>query len=508
MTCRRLEQNWRPAPVLHRWSCAECRKARDADAAVQLALACTMAEPVPMVGLHRVLQSLGLSASEDRIREHAGLRPGKGLVRVIVLVVLLAVAGRGWLWWLDLDPNIPVPNPKMPVPNAFDYFRRAGDMLDTNARPGGAMGGPSMSASSTRTGDALKDGASLREKELALRRNASALRTLRQGFAYEYREPPARSFDHLFPYLATYRQLARLLSVEASVYESKGDLRRANSANLDAIELGTKIQQGSVLIGKLVGRACEAMGRQGLWHRLDRMGESEAREAALRLESLNARRVPIADTLTEEKYATLAGLQMFFRDPRWRWSARRAFGFDNDRYGEWGSFFATLPHSKRAIVARYLAAMDWFTASARLYPRQPLTEPTVVASDPVNAVLMPSFGNAIVKDVTDDAMNRLLVAALGVQAYRSAHGRPPRTLEEVRKAGYIRNVPTDPFDPRIRQVPLRYLVRNGKPLLYSIGPDRVHNDGAPIVRRSANGRELYAVEADSVGDIVAGFNGP
>jgi len=390
----------------------------------------------------------------------------------------------------------------MPSPNAFASFRAAGEALRREEATA-ELTNPKSSRPTIVP-------PTPRDRELLVAQNAEALRLLRQGFAYEYREPPARSFDHLFPHYAKDRSLARLLALEAAVYEEKGQIERANSSDLDAIELGIEIQRGSTLIGKLVGIACEAIGRAGLWNRLDRMGESEAREAALRLESLNRMRTPMAETLTEEKYATVAGLMEMMRRPHWRWAWIQQ---QNDPEGQlhslaeaWTFYLKTLPYSKKAIVNRYLERMDRLIRETAQYPVTVPSEddPHKEHLDPINQILAPVFSAAILKDTRDDASSRLLACALAVRAYRLAHGRLPTSLTQVLQAGCLRAVPTDPFDPQRRSV--RYLLMSGQPVIYSIGPDRTDNGGVPITNPDATEGMRHSVEPQSVGDIVAGVN--
>jgi type II secretory pathway pseudopilin PulG len=502
MSCKRLTETYKPAPLLHRALCPECRHAWDADARVQLTFECIAAEPVPEAGLMRTLNALSLEASGDaeimERKRRSTRRWSRGIAAAIGALVLAAV---GWLWWIDLDPNVKVPNPTMPSPNAFTSFRAAGEALRREEAIAELTDHKSNRPTSIPP--------TPRDREVLVAQNAEALRLLRQGFVYEYREPPARSFNHLYPHYAKDRSLARLLALEAAVYEEKGQIERANSSDLDAIDLGIEMQRGSTLIGKLVGIACEAIGRAGLWNRLDRMGESEAREAALRLESLNSLRTSMADTLTEEKYATVAGLMEMMRRPHWRWAVIQ----QNDPEGHlhslpeaWEFYLMMLPHSKHAIVNRYLELMDRLIRATSQYPVLVPPEDDITREhlDPINQMLAATFSAAISKDASDDAANRLLACALAVRAYRVDHGRLPTSLQQVAQAGCLRRIPTDPFDPQGRSV--RYLTRYGQPVIYSVGPDRTDNGGVPITNPEAEEGMRHSVQPKSLGDIVAGVN--
>lgn len=73
------------------------------------------------------------------------------------------------------------------------------------------------------------------------------------------------------------------------------------------------------------------------------------------------------------------------------------------------------------------------------------------------------------------AGQRLLVAALAVRAWTAEHGAPPESLRQL-CPGLLSGVPRDPFDEQ----PLRYRLVDGRPRLWSIGPDNRDDGGRPI----------------------------
>jgi len=70
------------------------------------------------------------------------------------------------------------------------------------------------------------------------------------------------------------------------------------------------------------------------------------------------------------------------------------------------------------------------------------------------------------------AKNRIAAAAIAVERYRRPHGRLPEKLEDL-VPDFLPEVPEDPFDGK----QLRYVVRNGELLIYSIGRNRIDNGG-------------------------------
>lgn len=105
-----------------------------------------------------------------------------------LIVVVLGIAA--WVWWRGTNtvPVITIPTPKMPVPNARGYYVAAGKALrDVNE-----IGFAIEKAKPSYHVNSLDRFYPLAEKDALLKDNAQVLKTLRQGFAYEYRVPPIR----------------------------------------------------------------------------------------------------------------------------------------------------------------------------------------------------------------------------------------------------------------------------------------------------------------------------
>lgn len=70
---------------------------------------------------------------------------------------------------------------------------------------------------------------------------------------------------------------------------------------------------------------------------------------------------------------------------------------------------------------------------------------------------------------------RLLAAELALRAYRCGQGQGPRNLLQL-VPKYLPHLPTDPFSDK----PLVYRPNGTNWMLYSLGPDRVDDDGKPV----------------------------
>jgi len=415
----------------------------------------------------------------------------------LLFALLLAL-----LWYARMaDPVVKLPVAPVPRPNAFDVYLRATKQLVREKDIGDAVA------------YAPKRRLSVAEKTALLRANAPALATWRQGLTLPYREPAPvpRSVDILFPHYAKFRALARLSVLEGRIRAARGDSDGALYAHLDAVQFGQQIPRGAVLIGRLVGIACQAVGRRPVWEMTPRLNAKTARSGARRMETILTQNVGLDETLTEEKYFGQAALLEMFREPE----RLAALGEAADEMGDSeahdgraegallrGMFFV---YGKQNILNNYTQFMNRFIAQARRpYAEHPGLPP--LPFDPVSRIPLPAFEETHLKHVASgETQNALLTAALAVQAYRAEHGGAALPSLSTLVPAYLKAVPTDPF-AATAGTPLRYRVAKNAPVLYSVGPDGKDDGGTPINDPAATGNKRRAVTKTSRGDVVAGVN--
>lgn len=254
-------------------------------------------------------------------------------------LAILVLVGLLWAHNLNENPVVHVPTPVMPSPNAFDDYVAAGNSLRDEEKISLAITQRPGAMASLRS----KHIYSPAEKATLVAENNSALTRLRRGFSSPYLSPPARSIRDKFPYYSHERDLARLLYLQAQVRQSQGNWGGAADSSLDAIRLGEDVPHGSVMIGALVGIACQAIGRRPLWRDVDHLSASEARAAARRLEAIQAQRVPFADTMQEEEWFGQSVIIEIFRRPHWR-----------SDFSDWGGEDDSAKDSKTVTVNQYM----------------------------------------------------------------------------------------------------------------------------------------------------------
>lgn len=432
--------------------------------------------PLPENGIESALAAVqgvqgGMPFSVELTRKKNKLLSPKYMRVYKIATLCLIITGVGFYHEMEADPAVNIPTPVMPKPNAYDYFREGGSMA---------------SALKKESKDASDMDADLRETPLhppkfsPLERVATlaqfepALTRMRQGFQFPFQNPPVRSASQLLPEFADFRNLARILTLEADVCEDQADWNGAISSRLDSLYLGREVPKGGSLIAGLVGVAIQAIGRANAQPIIENLSAGEARNAVKRMESILADQTPYAQILREEKWAMQASLAEIFRMPRWRSEALKSLTGG----GVTGSPLDSLRLlfiNKRASMKNLSNYMDALITEAEL-PYQKGREAPPVPNDAICQIFCPAFEQAGFRFVQNQVENRFTLTALALQAYRAERKKYPESLARLVKEGYLSELPKDPFN--LNQ-PLKYLNKGGAYLLYSVGPDGKDDNGKP-----------------------------
>jgi hypothetical protein len=262
------------------------------------------------------------------------------------------------------------------------------------------------------------------------------------------------------------------------------------------MQMGNEMPRGGALIAKLVGIACEAIGRKALWDLVERLDAGQARAAVRRLERLNVARLPFPQTLEEERLCGVAGT----REAMTEAAAERP-----ETSGEGGTA-VPIP----AIEAT-VSAYDTYMRALIEAMSHPYAEKRPLPMLPDGNVPLPNIGilaQARAKDEDVKMQNALLTVALALRAYKVEHGDYPSTLGELMTDKCLTRVPVDPFTI---SRPVRYRrLSVERYLLYSVGPDGIDDRGAPLQRKeeATSQRPLTFTEEGMTGDFVVGVNTP
>jgi hypothetical protein len=395
----------------------------------------------------------------------------------LALGAVLTAAGSAYLRLAAQVPEYTPPPVELPSPNAYDDYVEATRVLSQTSRLQPKYDGTMTLAE-------------LRELAADSR---PALQRLRQGFRHDYLTPPVYSFSAQFPELSRYRELARRLAAEGELARREGRLEGAADAYLDGLRVGTDVPRGGPLIHGLVGVAIQGIVLKPLEESVERLDARTAARTARRMAELDAAAPRVADSVAAERDFAAAGLVEMFAASRGSWKELTellqggaggpgSFSLDAVAHGAW---FAVTP--KGQMLDNYLSYMDQVTARAGR-PYYDAGPPLRVPKDPVSQFVLPVFEGTVFRWSVRDAQWRIIQTRLAARAYQLDYGRPPASLEAL-VPKYLPAVPQDPFAPQ----PLVYRVQDGKPLVYSVGPDGADDGGTDLGSR---------VEANSTGDIV------
>lgn len=403
-------------------------------------------------------------------------------------VFAIGLLGAVWGWFaFTAMPVVNFPKITLPQPNAFDTFQQAAAVRVS------APGGLSKQLFPSYDVNEPVPPFPTARAQVWLKQNKTTLQLLRQGLKQQYHEPPVRSMWGSPPYYGGFRELARILSTESTTRGHLGDWKGAADSALDAVRFGYQLPHGAPLLGALVGYAVQGIGRSALEMKLPHFDAVTCRQAARRLEALQAKRVPFAETMTEEKWYVQASMLQMMKVPG-GWAFQASGGGSNKK-----AIFRL--SSRRRMMTELITYIDALITSAK-QPYATAVTPPAPDNFLVDSIAY-GYGRARWNDARCETRNALLMLALALRAYQLEHGAYPNTLSQL-TPDYLKTVPADPFGSGEA---LRYKKQGSTYLLWSIGPDKKDDGGKPIRDTKPRKESMRRfMQPDSKGDFVFGVN--
>ncbi len=391
------------------------------------------------------------------------------------------VFGFFYLGALNVMPDLEIPRPEMPSPNAYDTMIEAVAAI------------PDSDKLRKVSREEVLDPAAVRS---VLEDNEDALRIVRAGLRQQYRCPPARSFSAPHHHFAI-RSLVSLLLLESKAKVHDGDMGGAMDAYLDAIHVAFDSQRGGLLFDQLYGDFLQRIAHNAVWDTIRDLDAETARQAAVRLEGLMEGRVPFHELVQEEKWATLASYLDLFEDPDWHdfviQDVASVKGLESVRLKA-----RLILMSKRKALRDCAEFFDeWLEAAKQPYTSR--TNPPEPPTDALNELVL-EFVRIEARSFSfthSEVQNGLLLTTLALRAFRMDNGSYPDSLYDL-VPRYLTKLPADSFGI---SGPLRYKLNGEEYVLYSVGPDGVDDGGRPTGRLG----RMVVVEGET-GDIVAGIH--
>ena len=227
------------------------------------------------------------------------LLTGLGVLLAIAVVALLAVV-------LGLPSN----RQRLPNPNGYDEFVKAGQqVIDSPGRY------PDLDH---------------KELEALVSDNAEALRLLRVGLDEKCLMPvdsALSNMNELMSQMSGMKSLAQLLAAEGRLHEMDNQPVEAARSYTDAMRLGNEMSRGGLLITRLVGVACEAIGCQRLAKVLPRLSREESCIVMADLQAIDTTHVTWAEVIQAERSCTRYHIMHNLNPVEWAvgwWNTRQS----------------------------------------------------------------------------------------------------------------------------------------------------------------------------------------
>jgi hypothetical protein len=283
----------------------------------------------------------------------------RNLLLALVVVCVLATLAA-----LVFTASRQPARPPLPNPNGYDDFVKAGEAMRGKVADFQALDRGSLS-------DLVST-------------NAESLRLLRLGLTRQCVMPMSLALTNAAGWvtqLAAMKGLVQLLAAEGRLREMEDQPARAARSYVDAMRLGNEMSRGGVLITRLIGIACEAIGCRALANFVPRLGREDARVVLAELERVDAGRVPWAEVRQNERYYCF--------------------------------------HQNAGHFNPILGAVGWWQTCG-----------IMDGAETKHRMIM--------------ARERLLSAELALRCYQSEQGHPPVRLDDL-VTNYLSRVPQDPF---------------------------------------------------------------
>jgi len=292
-----------------------------------------------------------------------------------------------------------------------------------------------------------------------------------------------------FPYYATMREAARMLSVRAEVLAADGDLDGAVASCATGLRMAEHAKMAPILIGQLVAYAIQGIEMTALERALSKETPSPAAARKL-FDQLAAtdQMTPFARSMQGERACGLWDFG-FVRSGPLRKVAELVWQVP--------PHLSSTPRQVVAValyrtVGRPFLNLDeltylrmWEKHSHAVQLPWPQSEEESKAIDVaishlptyrsfLTKMVLPVFSRDIESRDTTTAQLRAAQIALALKAYRAERGRYPGSLGELQDAGW--KLPTDPFGGK----PYRYRREREGFVVWSIGPDMDDDGGRPL----------------------------
>jgi hypothetical protein len=396
-------------------------------------------------------------------------------VSLAASLLLLATGTTGYWRYVNLVPSSRLSLPPMPRPNGYDLATQAMYRAQHAALP------PHWPAG-TRA-----------QLEAPVRELRAALDGVRAAFHLEWRHPPA--FTSPEESVEIHRSGLCIDAVQGFLAEArlsrlKHEPDAALASSLDVMELAAHYSWGGDREARPDALAWHRLGFREAASLVPLASRDALARALRRVRRIRSVWPPLAETIETWRAVDLARTADEFRglaaQPAHRQFVEISRGLPNQTLGATLRLLLTPRQTVLLNRDRYYRQLVAETRKpVRRRRRIPYPMDVWNAGRSAAALGLQDLQGRLERPLTDFA---LLEVALAVHLYRADHGAYPGRLAEI-PVQWLPKVPLD-----LWQQPIAYRLIDGRPLIYSLGPDGVDDGGRILLSGDA--------AASAHGDIV------
>ncbi len=404
-------------------------------------------------------------------------------------------------------PNIEPSDPRWPL--ALDYLAACDTSLDLVHQ---AARKPTLGRALSVTPDAELEAHTQFLAGVEADKAREAVRLIMQ---YAPTEPNPPLVNLLLPHLGQGRHFARILALDARAAAITNDSARAAADLEDMFRLAAHMSDNAFLIGSLVELAIHAQARQTLAQILNDDPSLFADEQLASLAhaasrgpshiALESETLWLEDILQRvysddgqgDGHLTLDGARLL-RSYLTSWTSAAQtdpwHGVSDKVRDAFEVPFDSLVGASRKETRDLYASMISRTAayaSLEAWNRPDLAPDAEFeqfmsqggrSRYTIVWLLMPALSNAVWSYDKADQERDALLAAIACELYKRRFGEYPPSLDAL-PTSILAQSPLDMFDGK----PLRYTLRDAKPVIYSLGPDRKDDHARPFAKPNPGG---------------------
>lgn len=221
--------------------------------------------------------------------------------------LVVGIIGVGYWRQITVQPQLTIPNPVLPNPNAYDYFIHAEGMLKKVQNTV-----PSAKIDIERSIDSYKP----QERDALLVQYQPALQKAQEGLKHSYYQPPIRDWTEMG---AQRREaclnLPYLLELQAASKRDSGKMDEALSALLDAVQLAIAMQRGAMMYDAFLATRSAKRALNSLIALRQRLTAKQAHRVSRKLHEIASNAPTLGDIANEERWGMTARLMKDAKQP-------------------------------------------------------------------------------------------------------------------------------------------------------------------------------------------------